>query len=72
LEGIDEKWRRAYKIKALEGESLVKSNINAIERINNIDKRIPVSLPKEEKSFHKMSIEGRRAAVSKNLKEPVN
>jgi hydroxymethylglutaryl-CoA reductase len=37
-----------------------------------IDKKIPVSPPKEEKSFHKMSIDCRREFVSKNLNAPLN
>lgn len=57
LEAIDDKWRRSYKLKQLQGETLVKNNISAIERINMIDKLIPIT---QEKSFHKMSINDRR------------
>ena len=74
LESIDEKWRRSYKFKGqgLKGETLAKSNINSVERIQYmIDKKIPVSPPKEVKSFHKMSIDYRREFVSKNLDAPV-
>jgi hypothetical protein len=61
LEAIDDKWRRSYKLKGLQAESLAKNSISAVERINNIDKRIPIPEIKEEKkSFHKMSVEGRR------------
>jgi 3-hydroxy-3-methylglutaryl CoA synthase len=68
LEAIDEKWRRVYKLKHLQGESLVRNNINALERINNIDKRIPFT-PKaeEEKSFHKMSISKRRSTIERQI-----
>lgn len=67
LDAIDEKWRRVYKFKQLQPQALVKSNINAIERINNIDKRIPISPPKEEKSFHKMTIDDRREVIQKHI-----
>ncbi|XP_031472500.1 uncharacterized protein LOC116244767 [Nymphaea colorata] len=69
LEAIDDKWRRSYKLKQLQGETLVKNNISAIERINNIDKMIPIT---QEKSFHKMTINDRREVIQRKLNDSLD
>lgn len=64
LDEIDAKWRRSYKFKQMQGDILVKKNVNASEVMDRLDKRIPKT---EEKSFYKMTIEERRDTINKTL-----
>ena len=59
LTEIDDKWRRYYKMKPISQVPIVKNAINFIERIRDIDKKIPYEAPK----FYKMSVPERREAL---------
>lgn len=44
LEGTDEKGRKIYRYKGLQGEALTKNCISNLNKISNIDKRIPIPI----------------------------